>query len=107
MTPRPKDGGAFLRFGYDNTKISLDEIQKQTRQYLKTQRERPWFNPIKIMDGFIVRGRPWIEDLHRYPSKRLKVEFEGPDLTQETLYSVSSQENEGLMIDVSSIWTDS
>lgn len=88
MTPRPKDGGAFLRFSYDSNIISLEDIQKQTRQHLKNHAERPWFNPFKRMDAWIVRGRPWIEDLQRYPSKRLRVEFEGPDLTQETLYSV-------------------
>jgi len=88
MTPRPKDGGAFLRFAYDKNVISLDEIQKHTHAYLKKHAERPWFNPIKRMDAWIVRGRPWVEDLHRFPSKRLRVEFEGPDLTQEALYSV-------------------
>src|SRR5271170_2275386 len=36
MTPRPKDGGAFLRFAYDKDNISLEEIQKQTQAYLKT-----------------------------------------------------------------------
>jgi hypothetical protein len=89
MTPRPKDGGAFLRFEFDKATISLDEIQKRTKKYLKTHPDRPWFNPLRGMEAWIVRGRPWIEDLHRFPSKRLRVEFEGPDLTQETLYSVS------------------
>jgi hypothetical protein len=90
MTPRPKDGGAFLRFAYDKNEISLEEIQKQTQKYLKEHVERPWFNPIKRMDAWIVTGRPWVEDLHRFPSKRLRVEFEGPDLSQEQLYSVFS-----------------
>lgn len=88
MTPRPKDGGAFLRFGYDKDQISLDEIQKETQKWLKEHVERPWFNPFKRMDAWIVRGRPWVEDLHRFPSRKLRVEFEGPDLSQETLYSV-------------------
>jgi hypothetical protein len=88
MTPRPKDGGAFLRFEYDKDSISLEEIQKITKKYLKNHTERPWFNPFKRMEAYIVQGRPWVEDLHRFPSKRLRVEFEGPDLTQETLYSV-------------------
>jgi len=91
MTPRPKDGGAFLRFAYDKNVISLDEVQKRTQAYLKQHVERPWFNPLKRMDAWVVTGRPWVEDLHRFPSKRLRVEFEGPDLSQETLYSVSSK----------------
>ena len=35
MTPRPKDGGAFLRFAYDKNIISLDEIQKQVQTAFK------------------------------------------------------------------------
>lgn len=93
MTPRPKDGGAFLRFEYDHNEISLEEILNRTKEHLKKKVERPWFNPLKRMDAFLVRGRPWVEDLHRFPSKRLRVEFEGPDLTQETLYSVLSASN--------------
>jgi hypothetical protein len=89
MTPRPKEGGAFLRFAFNKDEISLDEIQKRTQTYLKKNVERPWFNPFKRVDAWIVKGRPWIEDLHRFPSKKLRIEFEGPDLSQETLYSVS------------------
>ena len=88
MTPRPKEGGAFLRFAYDKNVISLDEIQKRVQTHLKNHAERPWFNPIKRIDAWVVKGRPWIEDLHRFPSNKLRIEFEGPDLTQETLYSV-------------------
>ncbi|GME85558.1 unnamed protein product [Ambrosiozyma monospora] len=35
---------------------------------------------------FPVKGTPWIEDLGRYPSSRIKIGFEGPDLTEESLY---------------------
>jgi hypothetical protein len=42
-----------------------------------------------------VVGRPWLEDLYRFPSRRLKVEFapttpggEAAELSQETLYSL-------------------
>lgn len=103
MTPRPKDGGAFLRFAYDKNLISLDEVQKKVQTHLKDHIERPWFNPIKPMEAWIVKGRPWIEDLHRFPSKKLRIEFEGPDLSQETLYSVTLILT-GVDLDVSSIW---
>lgn len=43
----------------------------------------------------MVRGRPWLEDLQRYPSRRLKVEFlptkpgaEPAELPEETLYTL-------------------
>jgi hypothetical protein len=37
----------------------------------------------------MVRGKPWLEDLYRFPSTRLKVEFlEGKELGQEALYAL-------------------
>ncbi len=46
------------------------------------------------MRTFLVRGRPWLEDLYRFPSSRLRVEFlptspggEAAELSQEILYS--------------------
>jgi len=35
---------------------------------------------------WMVRGRQWTEDLNRFPSSRLRVEFDGPDVSQEMLY---------------------
>lgn len=35
-----------------------------------------------------VRGRQWMEDMNRFPSNRLRVEFDGPDVSQEVLYEL-------------------
>ncbi|ORX33380.1 RNA12 protein-domain-containing protein [Kockovaella imperatae] len=35
---------------------------------------------------WLVKGRQWTEDMHRFPSPHLRVEFEGPDVSQEMLY---------------------
>jgi hypothetical protein len=35
-----------------------------------------------------VRGRQWMEDMNRFPSIRLRVEFDGPDVSQEVLYEL-------------------
>ncbi|KAG8967252.1 mitochondrial escape protein 2 [Tulasnella sp. 419] len=35
-----------------------------------------------------VQGRPWNEDLNRFPSNIVKIEFEGPDVHQEILYDL-------------------
>ncbi|KAL7421170.1 mitochondrial escape protein 2 [Cryptotrichosporon argae] len=35
---------------------------------------------------WVVRGRQWTEDMSRFPSNRLRVEFDGPDVSQEVLY---------------------
>lgn len=37
---------------------------------------------------WVVRGRQWTEDLNRFPSNRLRVEFDGPDISQEVLYTL-------------------
>ena len=57
---------------------------------------RPWWNPFDQTLAYLVKGRPWIEDLYRPPGYRLKVEFEpegtaggsSPELSQEQLYSL-------------------
>lgn len=41
------------------------------------------------MRAYLVEGIPWTEDLYRFPSARLKVEFiSGPELSQESLYNL-------------------
>lgn len=94
ILPRVKEGGAFVKFSYDGT-VSKGELETTLRKYLKDQPIKPWFNPIRRVRAFLVQGQPWIEDLYRAPSSRLKVEFLGPspdasavELTQEALFSL-------------------
>lgn len=37
---------------------------------------------------WLVRGRPWREDMDRFASSVLKAEFDGPDVHPESLYDV-------------------
>nr|XP_018263526.1 exonuclease [Kwoniella dejecticola CBS 10117]OBR85684.1 exonuclease [Kwoniella dejecticola CBS 10117] len=37
---------------------------------------------------WIVKGRQWTEDMNRFPTGRLRVEFDGPDVSQEMLYTL-------------------
>lgn len=47
------------------------------------------FNPFPESQGFSVLGIPWIEDLHRRVSNKVRVVFEGGEvLNQEIIYSV-------------------
>ncbi|WVF71877.1 hypothetical protein IAT40_006687 [Kwoniella sp. CBS 6097] len=43
-----------------------------------------------VGDGriWVVKGRQWTEDMNRFPSSRLRVEFDGPDVSQEMLYTL-------------------
>lgn len=75
--------------------ISAEEIESLVRNYLKEQNIRPWFNPFRRIRSSLVRGVPWLEDLYRFPSPRVKVEFipispggEAAELSQETLFSL-------------------
>ncbi|RXK35460.1 hypothetical protein M231_07272 [Tremella mesenterica] len=38
--------------------------------------------------AWVVKGRQWTEDMNRFPSQRLRVEFDGPDVSQEMLYTL-------------------
>ncbi|WVW82700.1 hypothetical protein I302_104711 [Kwoniella bestiolae CBS 10118] len=54
-----------------------DEVEKKGIE-VSTGAERVW----------IVKGRQWTEDMNRFPTGRLRVEFDGPDVSQEMLYTL-------------------
>lgn len=93
MTPRLKDGSAFVKFSHDSS-TSPEDIEHQLRQYLREHPSRPWWNPFDRTQARLVQGKPWIEDLYRPPSTRLRVEFypedgsQNPELSQEQVYGL-------------------
>lgn len=93
VLPRIKEGGAFIKFshGPDTTPA---QVQRAVDKYLSEKPIRPTFLPLQHVTSGLVRGKPWVEDLYRLPSKRLRVEFlptkpggEVAELSQEDLYS--------------------
>lgn len=94
VVPRFKEGGAFVKFSYE-PQANLSEIEKTIQKYLAENPIKPWFNPFRRVQTFLVKGRPWVEDLVRYPSHIMRVEFipttpegQAAELSQETLYSL-------------------
>jgi hypothetical protein len=94
---RLKEGGAFVKFTHDGS-TSTSEIEKTLKEYLKANRIKPWWSPFRRMHVNLVRGRPWVEDLSRLPTSRLRVEFvpsepgaEAVELSQEQLYTFFRQ----------------
>lgn len=90
---RLKEGGAFVKFSYDGSK-PLSELEQTVQEFLEKEKAKPWWNPFTGMRAGLVRGRPWVEDLFRLPTSRLKVEFipsepgaEAVELSQEQLYA--------------------
>ncbi|PSN68466.1 hypothetical protein BS50DRAFT_610043 [Corynespora cassiicola Philippines] len=90
---RLKEGGAFVKFTHDGS-TPASEIEKILKEYLKEKPIKPWWSPWRRMHVNLVKGRPWVEDLFRLPTPRLKVEFISPEpgaeavqLSQEELYA--------------------
>lgn len=89
-----REGGAFVKFSHE-PQIGASEIEKSLHKHLNDHPITPWFNPFGRVHTFLVLGKPWVEDLYRFPSARLKVEFlpsapgqQNTELSQETLYSL-------------------
>ena len=94
ILPRLKDGGAFVKFQHPDG-ITAKDIEGLVSRYLKENPIKPWFNPFRRIRTNLVVGKPWLEDLYRFPSTRIKVEFvptspggEAAELSQESLYSL-------------------
>lgn len=94
ILPRLKEGGAFVKFSHDGG-VRISDVEESLKQYLRDNPIKLWFNPFWRVRASLVHGRPWVEDLRRFPSSRLKVEFvstfagqEVPELSQEDLYSL-------------------
>jgi len=92
VLPRFGEGGAFLKFKHGGVHDSR-AVAEAVHKYLHEHAQRPWWNPFSTVRASLVLGRPWVEDLSRRPSRRLKVEFlptepgaEVAELTQEQLY---------------------
>lgn len=94
ILPRLKEGGAYARV-FHGISLSPSDVEAALRQYLKKKSPKPWFSPFRGISSHLVRGKPWLEDLHRFPNKRLKVEFlptspgaKAAKLPEETLYGL-------------------
>lgn len=94
VVPRFNEGGVFVKYSRNPT-VKDTDVEAATKEHLRENPIKPWFNPFQKVGAARVRGRPWIEDLYRIPSQKLKIEFlpnvpESPavELTQEAMYSL-------------------
>ncbi|KAJ8325077.1 mitochondrial escape protein 2 [Batrachochytrium dendrobatidis] len=82
--PNLKEGGLYLKFKYKGG--TIEEAIEAIQAHVHSTGIRSIFNFGRI-NAFEVKGRPWVEDMvFRIPSRRLHVEFHGPDLSVEQLY---------------------
>lgn len=111
ILPRLREGGAFVKFSHD-PHVQAPEVEKTFQQFLKENPVKPWFNPLLQVSTCLVHGKPWVEDLNRFPSSKLKVEFvpatpgqPAAELAQEPLYSLFRRY--GKLVDIVPQPTDS
>jgi hypothetical protein len=69
--------------------LTVDAPERASRHstIIANKKQKIFFG---LGDGrcWAVRGRQWMEDMNRFPSNRLRVEFDGPDVSQEVLYEL-------------------
>ncbi|KAF3184452.1 mitochondrial escape protein 2 [Orbilia oligospora] len=104
VIPRVKEGGAFVKF-IKPANTTDREVEQQMQNLLQQNKIRPWYSPFGQIRCFLVEGRPWLEDLQRFPAARLKVEFEGQDVSPEQLYTMFRRF--GRLIDINPLPRDS
>ncbi|KAJ1307477.1 hypothetical protein OPQ81_001576 [Rhizoctonia solani] len=104
IEPRIKDGGVFVHFEYisplgsgtsGDPGIRLTELKAMADIQAAIQTSAAKQGGIPSWLGFnaprkfwLVRGRPWREDMDRFASANIKTEFDGPDVHLESLYDV-------------------
>lgn len=111
VLPRVAEGGALVKFSHAPEE-EAKTLERKVKEFLKDKPIKPWFNPFQRVRTSLVLGRPWVEDLHRWPNTRVKVEFvptlpgqSAEELSQETLYSLFRRY--GKLADIKSQPTDS
>ncbi|CCM03851.1 uncharacterized protein FIBRA_06000 [Fibroporia radiculosa] len=90
LDPHDKDGGVFVHFRYRGGEqdSALQAIIESLRGNVLKAGGVPSWAGISRGDVWLVKGRPWREDMNRYASPILKVAFDGPDVPEETLYNI-------------------
>ncbi|OSX64663.1 hypothetical protein POSPLADRAFT_1044153 [Postia placenta MAD-698-R-SB12] len=90
LEPHPKDGGVFVRFrcNASSNDAALSEVVHSLRQYTAEHGGVPSWAGLSGGNVWLVKGKPWREDMNRYASPILRVAFEGPDVPEESLYDL-------------------
>ncbi|KAI8145832.1 RNA12 protein-domain-containing protein [Fennellomyces sp. T-0311] len=90
MEARIKDGGAIIEFTFksslEDKKAVANEIVEKIAKHLEKNKVVASFN-LQQVRAFLVKGEPFFEDLvARYPTPRLRIEFQGQPVSVERLY---------------------
>ncbi|KAK4512205.1 uncharacterized protein ATC70_013448 [Mucor velutinosus] len=87
---RTKDGGAIVTFSFKSTDGSKVDVAKdivsRVNEYIVSHNIVAPYN-LQSVRAFLVKGSPFMEDMiARYPTNRLRIEFQGEAVNVERLY---------------------
>lgn len=85
---RWQDGGAFLKVRYKEFPQDTEAVSEHVRESFRKRPVRTILHPFSTPIPHMVHGIPWLQDLYIFPSRTVDVNFEGPPLSQERLYSI-------------------
>ncbi|EMD38659.1 hypothetical protein CERSUDRAFT_49441 [Gelatoporia subvermispora B] len=90
LEPHVKDGGVFVKFQYSagEPQSALETITKDLRTIVAQHGGFPSWSGLAGGNIWLVKGKPWREDMNRYASPIVKISFEGPDVKDEVLYDL-------------------
>ncbi|KAI0670636.1 RNA12 protein-domain-containing protein [Trametes maxima] len=90
VEPHNKDGGVFVKFAFNakDRDSALQSILDSLRECVHSHGGVPSWWGISTGEVWLVRGKPWREDLNRYASGIVKITFDGPDVPEEALYDL-------------------
>ncbi|KAI9661411.1 MAG: mitochondrial escape protein 2 [Alyxoria varia] len=77
VIPRLRDGGALVHFQCPDNAAVLD-VESKLQKYMEKHCPRPWWNPFVKTKVSVAQGSPAVDDLNRFPSRTLRVEFVSP-----------------------------
>ncbi|PIA18983.1 hypothetical protein COEREDRAFT_6145 [Coemansia reversa NRRL 1564] len=92
IEPHRRDGGSIVYFTFlapqehEAAAATAQKVVEAVNAHLASRKGRKWYDVGRIR-ALGVRGVPFTEDIVRQlPSKRVKVEFQGPDVGVEEMY---------------------
>ncbi|KAG0706364.1 RNA12 protein-domain-containing protein [Suillus ampliporus] len=90
LQPYQKEGGVFVRFTYTarDHQNALDTLQSDLELEATKHGGLPSWSGVNYCNIWLVKGKPFLEDMYRYPSRIVHVSFQGPDVPEEALYSL-------------------
>ncbi|KAI5900140.1 uncharacterized protein SCHCODRAFT_02607113 [Schizophyllum commune H4-8] len=89
VVPYQKDGGAFIKFKYAGDEAALPTIEQALKDSTRKSGGLQTWIGLRRADVWLVKAKqPWLEDMDRWASMSLRVEFLGGELPEEQVFEL-------------------